>query len=115
MTEQERLQYKGVMTESEKIMYEKLANDEMAAKLAKLPGMEEMIDFLCKEYAKAEYNYNQRIEKIPGAVEKAEIDVKIIRERIANLTMYLHGWSYAHEGGGWYELDYEQGDSMGWY
>ena len=115
MTEQERLQYKGVMTIEEKEEYARKAGDELADKLKAFKSQDEIMDFLCREYAKAEYDFNQKIEKIPGAVERAEIEVNIIRERIANFTMYQHGWCYAHEGGGWYELGYEQGSSMGWY
>ncbi len=115
MTEQERLAYNGILTDAEKAAYEKSSADELSMKLTKFTSMDDMITFLCGEYAKAEYNYNQKIEKEPGAVERAEIDVKIIRERITNLVMYQHGWSYAHEGGGWYEMDYEQGSSMAWY
>lgn len=115
MTEQERLAYKGIMTDEEKIAYEKKTQDELDLKLKEIRGLDELLDYLCHEYAKAEYIFNQKIEKTPGAIEKAEIDVKVIRERITNITMYQHGWSYAHEGGGWYELDFEQGSSMCWY
>jgi len=115
MTEQERLNYKEVMSAEEKETYKRKAGEELDLKLKDIKGADELIDYLCHEYAKAEYIFNQKIEKFPGAVEQAGLDVQNIRERITNLTMYQHGWAYAHEGGGWYEMDYQQGSTMGWY
>ena len=62
MTEQERIAYKGIMTDEEKVIYEKKAQDELDLKLKDIKGMDELLDFLCHEYAKAEYNFNQKIE-----------------------------------------------------
>ena len=115
MTEQERLKYQKVMTDSEREEYKRVSGEALDGELREVKSQDAIMDFLCHKLAKAEYNFNQKIEKDPGAVERAEIEVNNIRERIANFTMYQHGWCYAHEGGGWYELDYEQGDSMGWY
>ena len=109
--------------------------DELDLRLKGIKGMDELLDFLCHEYAKAEYNYNQKIEKNipskdakgiggnisgkidadPKEIERYAVLVDLIRQRITNITMYKNGWAYAHEGGGWYEMDYEQGDSAIWY
>ncbi len=91
--------------------------DELDLRLGKIKDMKELLSYLCREYAKAEYNYNQKVfANVPAEKrEREKVEVELIRERITNITMYNNGWCYAHEGGGWYELDYEQGDSSLWY
>lgn len=101
------------MTEQER----KRMADELDLKLADIKDMDKLLEFLCREYARAEYIYNQKVfANVPKeACEPFLAEVELIRERITNITMYKNGWCYAHEGGGWYELDYEQGPGAIWY